>query len=327
VAQQQAVPVLGVVRIALGIAYDGTGFHGFAAQPGGRTVAGVLAEALALVLSLPEPPQLTCAGRTDAGVHALGQVAHLDVPEERLARWVQRHEASPALEEASAELLGPGLPATGSVGPALPEMGVPGMGLPGLARTLTKRLGPEVGVWTAAVAPGFDARRTAATRRYRYDVEPARRTDPLRARVAWQLDGPLDLAPMRLGCDPLVGEHDFAAFCRRPPDRPSGPILRRVVEARWLVLSGEDLDGELLRFEIEAVAFCHQMVRSIVGLLVAIGQGRARPSDVADRLASGSRVGNPPVAPPHGLCLTRVGYPEPWTSFAGPSGPPGPRGK
>ncbi|HTX01857.1 MAG TPA: hypothetical protein VMD59_23945, partial [Acidimicrobiales bacterium] len=115
-------------------------------------------------------------------------------------------------------------------------------------------------------------------------------------------------------------EHDFAAFCRRPPDRPDGPLTRRVLAARWSLLRGPGLDGEVLRFEIEALAFCHQMVRSIVGLLVAIGRGRARPSDVAERLASGLRLGNPAVAPPQGLCLAAVDYPEPWGVLARPPG-------
>jgi tRNA pseudouridine38-40 synthase len=184
--------------------------------------------------------------------------------------------------------------------------------LPALARAVSRRVGPEVSLWAAAVAPpGFDARHSARSRRYRYDVEPATRGDPLRSRVAWQLEGGLDLAPMRLGCDPLIGEHDFAAFCRRPAGRPAGPLPRRVLDARWTVLEGPALDAPLLRFEIEALAFCHQMVRSIVGLLVAIGQGRARPSDVSERLASGSRSGQPTVAPARGLCLLAVRYAEP----------------
>jgi tRNA pseudouridine38-40 synthase len=224
----------------------------------------------------------------------LAQVVHLDVPAETLATWLRRHE--------------PG------AGPTLRAQ-APAAALPGLARALSRRAGPEVRVWAAAVAPrGFDARYAACSRRYRYDVEPDGGRDPLRARLAWQLDGPVDVPAMRLGADPLVGEHDFAAFCRRPPDRPSGPLTRRVLDARWTVLSGPGLDGTLLRFEIEAAAFCHQMVRSIVGLLVAVGQGRARPSDVAGRLAAGSRLGNPPVAPAQGLCLVGVGYPEPFGS-------------
>lgn len=253
----------------------------------------MLAEALAVVLALPAPPPLTCAGRTDAGVHALGQVVHLDVPAGALSAWRQRRG--------------------GDRPPGSGEADRPGHAqLPGLARALTRRAGPAVAVWAAGVAPaGFDARRSATSRRYRYDVQPGACPDPLRAALAWQVDNPLELAAMRLGCDPLVGEHDFAAFCRRPPDRPEGPILRRVLEAGWRQLDGPGLDGSLLRFEIEALSFCHQMVRSVVGLLVAIGEGRARPSDVADRLASGSRSGNPTIAPAHGLCLVRVRYPPP----------------
>ncbi len=284
--------------MVLGVAYDGSAFHGFAAQPGRRTVAGALADALGVVLALPAPPAICCAGRTDAGVHALGQVAHADVPSASLAAWLGRRGGD--------------------------RGGSPGDRLQALARALSRRAGSEIVVWDAAVAAaGFNARRSACGRRYRYDVEPAGPHDPRRARLAWQLEERLELAPMRLACDPLVGEHDFAAFCRRPPDQPDGPIPRRVLEAGWSVLDGPGLDRPLWRFEIEAVAFCHQMVRSIVGLLVAVGRGQARASDVADRLASGSRSGNPPVAPAHGLCLVEVRYPEQPLAPRGARGAPG----
>ncbi len=237
------------------------------------------------MLALEAPPALVCAGRTDAGVHALGQVVHVDLPAGALGAWLGRRGGDSGA-------------------------GTPGEQLPALARALTRRVGEGVAVWAAAVAPpDFDARRSAAARRYRYDMEPGSPHDPRRARLAWQLDHELDLAPMRLACDPLVGEHDFAAFCRRPADRPEGPLSRRVLEASWAVLRGPGLDRPVWRFEIEALAFCHQMVRSIVGVMVAIGRGEGRPSEVTDRLASGSRTGNPPVAPAHGLCLVAVRYP------------------
>lgn len=261
------------VRVALGVAYDGSGFHGFAPQPGRRTVSGTLATALQQVAG--RAVALTCAGRTDAGVHALAQVVHADLDR--------------ALLEAR-------------FGPAM----LPGEEIPGLARSLTSLCGDGVVVWRAVVAPdGFDARRSATARRYRYDIELGERADPLRRGHVWHVGGDLDLSVLRLATDPIVGEHDFAAFCRRPPDRPTGPLTRRVTDARWTPLG----DG-LLRFEIEAGSFCHQMVRSLVGALVAAGGARLRPSDVAALLRSGSRAGAPTLAPPHGLCLVAVRYPD-----------------
>ena len=250
-------------RIALGIAYDGSGYHGFAAQPGQRTVAGELAAALQQMTG--RAAVLTCAGRTDAGVHAVAQVVHADLDEAFLAD----HYPTAGL--------------------------TPGCELVALAGALSAQLGPETAVWRALVAPaGFDARKSAIARRYRYDLEVAARPDPLRRGAVWHLETPVELAAMRL-----------AAFCRRPPDRPEGPITRCVSDARF-VLPG---DG-LVRFVIEADAFCHQMVRSIVGALVAVGIGRLRPSDLVALLAAADRQGAPSPAPPGGLCLVAVRYPE-----------------
>ena len=260
-------------RIALGLAYDGSGYHGFAAQPGQRTVGGELAAALGEMTG--RAVGLTCAGRTDTGVHATAQVVHADLGADFLA-----------------DRYGDG---------AL----VPGRELPRLAEALSHQLGPETAVWRALVAPeGFDARKSAVARRYRYDFEAGTRTDPRRRGAVWHLEGPVELAPMRLAADALLGEHDFAAFCRRPPGRPDGPIVRRVAHAE-LTTAGEGL----VRFEIESDAFCHQMVRSIVGALVAVGTGRLRPSDLVTRLASANRAGAPSPAPPAGLCLVAVRYP------------------
>jgi tRNA pseudouridine38-40 synthase len=261
-------------RIALGLAYDGSGYHGFAAQPGQRTVAGELAAALQQMSG--RAVVLTCAGRTDAGVHAVAQVVHADLDE----AFLSDHYGTAGL--------------------------APGSELVALAAALSAQLGPETAVWRALVAPeGFDARKSAIARRYRYDLEVAARPDPLRRGAVWHLETPVELAAMRLAADALLGEHDFAAFCRRPPDRPEGPITRRVTEARF-VLPGEGL----VRFVIEADAFCHQMVRSIVGALVAVGVGRLRPSDLVALLAGADRQGAPSPAPPGGLCLVAVRYPE-----------------
>jgi tRNA pseudouridine38-40 synthase len=267
-------PLDTTVRIALGCSYDGTDFHGFAAQPGVRTVAGELLKALERMMG--HAVTYTCAGRTDTGVHARAQVVHVDLDAVALARRYGLNEP------------------------------VAGTELPSLRRSLDRQLAPEIAVWKAIVAPvGFDARRSALARRYRYDLDLDAHLDPLRRHGAWRIGESLDLATMRLAADVFVGEHNFAAFCRHPPDKPCGPITRRVTETRCTML-----DQDLLRFEIEAQSFCHQMVRSIVGTLVDVGKGRWRPSDVVTLLRSGERTGAPSPAPPDGLCLTAVTYPE-----------------
>jgi tRNA pseudouridine38-40 synthase len=254
------------------VAYDGSAFHGFAIQPNQRTVAGSVLEALSRVTGSTH--SYTCAGRTDAGVHALAQVVHVDIAEEVLARRFG------------------------------PESLAPGRELEALARSLSSQLAPEIIVYRAlVVSEDFDARRSATARRYRYDLGVGRRADPLRATSSWWVGPGLDLAAMRLGVDPLIGPHDFTGFCRRPPGH-CGPLERRVHEARLVVV-----DPDYWRFEIEANAFCHQMVRAIVGTLVAIGLGRLRANAVTDRLARRSREGAPTLAPPGGLCLVAVRYP------------------
>jgi tRNA pseudouridine38-40 synthase len=266
-------------RLRLTVSYDGAGFRGFAAQPGLRTVAGELARAIATVVG--HGVELVCAGRTDAGVHATGQVVHVDVrPDVEVAR---------------------------------------------LVRSVNTLLGPTVVVRAAEAAPpGFDARRSARARRYRYLVLEAPTPDPLLAPLAWHVAGPLDLRSMAGAADSLLGEHDFRAFCRRVPgSAPGTPIPRRVLDARFAevpVRGGElGAGARLLRFDIEATSFCHQMVRSVVGVLVEVGRGRRRVSDVTWLLRSGDRSrGGGVVAPPQGLCLTAVDY------GAG-DGPPSPR--
>ncbi|MDP9386439.1 MAG: tRNA pseudouridine(38-40) synthase TruA [Actinomycetota bacterium] len=247
------------------VAYDGGPFRGFAANPGVPTVAGALSEALATVLG--HGVDLTCAGRTDAGVHAWGQVVHFDTgPDPDPAR---------------------------------------------LQRSVNTMLAPTVVVRSAALAvPGFDARRSAVGRRYRYTVLNRPLPDPFLAATTWHVDDPLDVASMILACDPLLGEHDWTSFCRRPPVGDSGadpPSLVRVVRsARW-----DDLGDGLLRFEIEASAFCHQMVRSLVGTLVAVGRGRKRAGEVGGIIRARDRSLAAQPAPPQGLCLWEVRYPEP----------------
>lgn len=253
-------------RWRLDLAYDGRGFRGFAAQSGVSTVAGALAAAIARAARTSDLPVLVCAGRTDAGVHAAGQVVHVDLPE----------------------------------------------GYDGdLRRAVNRQLSPDVVVHAARPVSGdFDARRTATSRHYRYLVLDAPEPDPLLAGVAWHVAGPLDLRAMASATDPLLGEHDFRAFCRRAPGRSADePIVRRVTSAGWrrVPAPGEDVPT-LLRFDIRATSFCHQMVRSIVAVLVDAGRGRSSAATVMALLASESRAGAPQPAPAHGLCLVAVVY-------------------
>jgi len=261
-----AAPAGPLVRVRATVAYDGTGFAGFAAQPPGvRTVAGSLSSAIAKIVG--HPVALTCAGRTDAGVHAWGQVVSFDVAEERFdaAR---------------------------------------------LQRSVNKLLSPTVVLRAVELAPpSFDARFSAESRLYRYTVLNDPVADPFVATTAWWVPQPLDLRLLRLACDPLIGEHDFSSFCRRPDDEAL--LTRKVLEARWEVEDG----GRILRFWIEANAFCHQMVRSITGTVVECGLGKRRPGDIITILEARDRAAAGAVSPPHGLCLWEVRYGEgEWTS-------------
>lgn len=258
------------MRVRLLVGYDGTDFHGFAEQTRGvRTVGGVLREAIERVVR--RPVELTCAGRTDRGVHAWGQVVSCDLP-------VQ-------------------------------------VDLDHLQRSLTKLCGSELAIREIAVVPAdFDARFSARSRTYRYQVLNRPAPDPFRARFAWHHPAPLLPDLLALACDPFIGEHDFSAFCRRPKVADGGgsvSLVRRVLRADWT-----DLGDGMLRFEIEATAFCHQMVRSIVGSIVAAGKGTLRAGDIRGVLASGDRGAAAPIAPPEGLTLWHVAY--------GPCGPDAP---
>jgi tRNA pseudouridine38-40 synthase len=252
--------VPGPSRLKLTLAYDGTHFHGFAAQRDQRTVGGVLAEALEKVLRSPvELLELSCAGRTDAGVHAWGQVVGVDAPPD-----VEPDE---------------------------------------VRRSVNRMLGPEIVARSVErVAADFDARRMARWRCYRYTIVNRPDPDPFLARYAWWVSEPLDLAALRLAADPFVGEHDFAAFCRRGP--AGSTTVRRVLESRWLAPTG---DG-VLRYEIRATAFCWQMVRSIVGILCDAGTGRRRPGEMLRVLRGRDRAAVGRLAPAHGLVLHEVGY-------------------
>ena len=246
-------------RVRMTVAYDGTGFHGFSENRDVPTVGGELSTALATVLR--HPVTLTVAGRTDAGVHAWGNVVSFDAES-------------------------------------------PDVDLAALRRHLNSMLGPAIVVRTAELAPeGFDARRSALARRYRYTVLNRPVPDPFLARTTWHVPEPLDISVLRLACDPLIGEHDFSSFCRVPRRAPDASLVRRVYDARWL-----DLGDGLLRFDIEASSFCQQMVRAIVGTMVPMGLGRRRAGEMAGIVRARSRAAANRVAPARGLCLWEVVY-------------------
>jgi tRNA pseudouridine38-40 synthase len=174
-----------------------------------------------------------------------------------------------------------------------------------LQRHLNAMLGPEIVVRAAEVAPRwFNARRSALARRYRYTVLNRPVPDPFLAATTWHVDEPLDLAALRLACDPIIGEHDFSSFCRVPKRIPDASLVRLVYDASW-----HDVGDGLLRFDIDASSFCQQMVRALVGTMVPMGLGRKRAGEMAALLRARSRAGANQVAPARGLCLWEVVYP------------------
>ncbi|MCP3992535.1 MAG: tRNA pseudouridine(38-40) synthase TruA [Actinomycetia bacterium] len=242
------------------VAYDGTGFRGLAPNEGVRTVVGELQAFLIPLVGYE--PKLVMSGRTDAGVHAWGQVLSTDLPADAdLAR---------------------------------------------IQRSVNAKFGPEIVLREVAVASDsdFSARYSATGRRYRYTVVNRDVPDPFLARTAWWVPNALDLEVMNEAATEVVGEHDFSSFCRRPKGDVDVSLVRRVTAARWHRLDPPDV----LRFDIDGSAFCHQMVRSIVGYLVAVGHGRRSVDDLIATLAARDRAAAVQPAPPHGLCLWQVDY-------------------
>lgn len=258
------------MRVRLDFAYDGTDFSGWAAQPGRRTVEGVLSEGLSTVLRSPEPIRLTVAGRTDAGVHARGQVAHADIDPEAYAALPGRSDRGPEVA-AVARLRG-----------VLP------------ADVVVNRVG--------AAPEGFDARFSAVARRYRYRIADAGALrDPLRRRDTVWLDDALDAKAMSDAVHALVGLKDFAPFCKR---RDGATTIRTLLEYRW----ERSADG-VVEATVRADAFCHSMVRALVGAAIPVGNGRADGAFPAQVMAGGIRDPRVKVMPAHGLSLEEVTYP------------------
>lgn len=240
--------------VRLDLSYDGSGFHGFARQPGLRTVQGEVEQALASVLGAPF--ETTGSGRTDRGVHARHQIVTFEV------------EDLPDLER--------------------------------LRRSLDGILGAEVAVWSAREEPDdFNARFSPAWRAYRYFIDPRPTADPLTRNWVWHVGRPLDVAGMSAAAAGFVGEHDFASFCRR---RPGATTTRRVIESSWTE------EEARVVYRVRARAFCHQMVRSLVGFCVDVGLGRVSADTVGEVIAARDRQRVGTVAPPHGLVLWEVGF-------------------
>ncbi|RDG36108.1 tRNA pseudouridine(38-40) synthase TruA [Streptomyces corynorhini] len=252
----------GHVRVRLDLSYDGKDFSGWAKQRTRRTVQGEIEDALRTVTRSSRTYELTVAGRTDAGVHARGQVAHVDLPDEVWGEHAER-----------------------------------------LLRRLAGRLPHDVRVWRAAEAPaGFNARFSAIWRRYAYRVtDHPGGVDPLlRGHVLWH-DWELDVEAMNAASAGLVGEHDFAAYCKR---REGATTIRTLQRLEW----ERGADG-IVTATVRADAFCHNMVRSLVGALLFVGDGHRPVEWPAKVLAAGVRDSAVHVVRPHGLTLEEVGYP------------------
>jgi len=247
-----APPGLAPGRVALGIAYRGQNYHGWQSQPDGRTVQDALERALAEFIGLPRGETVTtlCAGRTDAGVHALNQVVHFDAP-------VAREEFS-------------------------------------WVRGTNRYLPEDIAVqWARFVEPGFHARNGARGRRYAFLVRESAVRPALEAGLCGWVFRPLDLEAMRAGAALLLGEHDFSSF-RSSQCQALSPVkhLRRIDIARI---------GDYWRFDFEANAFLHHMVRNLMGVLITIGSGGQPPSWAGDILEHRNRSLAPPTFPAAGL--------------------------
>lgn len=263
-----------VVRVRLDLSYDGTDFAGWADQPALRTVQGTMEAALKRVVRAESLPRLVVAGRTDAGVHARGQVAHLDIPFPAWRRLPSR--ARPSEAES-------------------------------LAARLNAVLPSDILVRAASEAPpGFDARFSATERRYSYRISDAgRASDPLVRRHVLTYPRALDVGTLTEASRSLTGLRDFCAFCR---PRPGATTIRDLREFSWR-REASGADEGLIVATVRADAFCHSMVRSLVGAVLAVGDGRRDAGWLSRVAASPKRSPAIAVAPGHGLTLEEVVYP------------------
>ncbi|QOQ38400.1 tRNA pseudouridine(38-40) synthase TruA [Trueperella pecoris] len=265
------------MRIRIDLSYDGAAFHGWAAQPGLRTVQGELEKALATVLR--QPAALTVAGRTDAGVHAAGQCAHFDVDAAAWAALPGRSSREPG--ESLVRKIN-AITSRGADGPV------------GFSDVVVKR--------ADVVGDDFDARFSALWRRYSYRIaDGVENWDPRRKDVLW-LDGALDVAAMNRAAQALLGEHDFLSFCK---PREGASTVRTLLELGFV------RDGGVVTGYAKADAFCHSQVRTLMGSLIEVGRGARDEDWPAARLEAAVRNGEVIVAPPHPLTLEEIGYPAP----------------
>ena len=254
--------------VALTLEYDGTAYVGWQLQPNGRSIQGGIERALSEIFK--QPIRVVAAGRTDAGVHALGQVVSFHPPR------------------------------------SLPEKALLG--------GVNALMPHDIAVKRVRFCrTGFDARRSAQGKRYRYAIVNGPVRSPLRSRYSWEIYRPLALEPMQRGAEALLGEHDFSAF--RAAGCEAATAVRRLDTLRI------DREGECgLSVTIEATAFLRHMVRNIVGTLVEVGLGKRDPAEVAEILRSRDRAKAGPTAPAHGLTLVEVFY----DGELGPRPPPVP---
>ena len=266
--------VSGLVRFKVDFAYDGTNFNGWAKQPKLRTVEGCFLEALAQIFTPAEDCYgLTVAGRTDAGVHARHQVLHIDLSPAQIKR-LGRFAGASVIEGA-------------------------------IRDRLNSLLDDDIRVFSVEFAPtGFDARFAATHRRYRYRIADGSAVkDPIEARSTLWTRKPLNLEAMRAAALRLYGLHDFASFCR---PRPFSTTIR---EVREITVSRRTDENAVVEIHLLADAFCHNMVRSIVGALIAVGEGRASVEDIDTRLKAADRTSSYKVVAAKGLTLMEIGYP------------------
>ena len=248
----------GLVRLRLDVSYEGTQLAGWARQEGQRTAQQLIEDGLRTLLRLPQTPVTVCAGRTDAGVHARGQVVHVDIPR---TAWES---------------------------------------VDSLAYRLRGLLPPDVVVHSVTQAkPGFDARFSVDRRRYVYRISDRDGVDPLMRRYVLDHGHALDVEAMNRASEPLLGLHDFAAYCRKNEGRTT---VRTLLEFHWA------REGSIVQASVSADAFCHSMVRSLVGALLPVGDGRKPESFPVEVLEGRERIPAVNVVLPHGLCLEEVIY-------------------
>lgn len=259
------------MRLRIDLSYEGTAFSGWARQPGRPSVQESVETALATVFRIDSKAvRSVVAGRTDAGVHATGQVCHVDLPEQ-VAESLSTNDA---------------------------------MAL--ITKRLRGALKPEPAIWikSVSVAPeGFDARFSPIGRRYEYRIaDRSSEKDPRRPSHTLWLDDSLDETTMnRLG-EALCGLHDWASFCRQ---RAGATTIRTLTEFVWV----RD-EARVLVASVSADAFCHSMVRSLVGAAVAVGRGKLSVDQVVELRDHAMRTSAWKTMPAHGLTLVEVSYPE-----------------